>query len=198
MLILPATPEVIAGFIGRGRGRSRGALDDRQRDARAADAVPARGASRQAGRDGAAGLRRAASSRRARDRAVPGARQAVSPTWCGRCATRRSTRRRTIVPPDRGGRHDVRRWDRPQRGGDDRRAPTASDATMRVAQLRVLGGAMARVSRRRHGVRPPARRIMVNLAAFYDGPEDRAYARPGSRRSRRRCTRATPAPTSTS
>ena len=49
----------------------------------------------------------------------------------------------------------------------------ASDATMRVAQLRVLGGAMARVpadatafAHRRSG-------ILVNVAAFYDGPDDR-------------------------
>ncbi len=31
----------------------------------------------------------------------------------------------------------------------------ASDAPMRVAQLRVLGGAMARVPTRSHGLRPP-------------------------------------------
>ena len=49
----------------------------------------------------------------------------------------------------------------------------ASDASMRVAQLRVMGGAMARVpveatafAHRRSG-------IMVNLAAFYTSPEDR-------------------------
>ena len=48
-----------------------------------------------------------------------------------------------------------------------------SDASVRVAQLRVLGGAMSRVScedtafAHRHG------RILVNVAAFYDGPQDR-------------------------
>ena len=41
MLFLPATPEVIAGVHRRGRGRARGALDDRERDGGAADAVPA-------------------------------------------------------------------------------------------------------------------------------------------------------------
>ncbi len=50
----------------------------------------------------------------------------------------------------------------------------ASDATMRVAQLRVLGGAMARVPAEASAFAHRRSRIMVNLAAFYDGPEDQA------------------------
>jgi FAD/FMN-containing dehydrogenase len=50
----------------------------------------------------------------------------------------------------------------------------ASDATMRVAQLRVLGGAMARVPADATAFAHRGSRIMVNVAAFYDGPEDRA------------------------
>jgi FAD/FMN-containing dehydrogenase len=50
----------------------------------------------------------------------------------------------------------------------------ASDASVRVAQLRVLGGAMARVPAEATAFAHRASRIMVNLAAFYDGPEDRA------------------------
>jgi FAD/FMN-containing dehydrogenase len=50
----------------------------------------------------------------------------------------------------------------------------ASDATMRVAQLRVLGGAMARVPAEATAFAYRRSRIMVNLAAFYDGPEDQA------------------------
>jgi FAD/FMN-containing dehydrogenase len=50
----------------------------------------------------------------------------------------------------------------------------ASDATMRVAQLRVLGGAMARVPAEATAFAHRESRIMVNVAAFYDGPEDRA------------------------
>jgi FAD/FMN-containing dehydrogenase len=50
----------------------------------------------------------------------------------------------------------------------------ASDATMRVAQLRVLGGAMARVPVQATAFAHRHRRIMVNVAAFYDGPADRA------------------------
>jgi FAD/FMN-containing dehydrogenase len=50
----------------------------------------------------------------------------------------------------------------------------ASDASMRVAQLRVLGGAMARVPPEVTAFAHRTRRIMVNVAAFYEGPEDRA------------------------
>jgi hypothetical protein len=50
----------------------------------------------------------------------------------------------------------------------------ASDATMRVAQLRVLGGAMARVPVEATAFAHRHSRIMANLATFYDGPADRA------------------------
>jgi FAD/FMN-containing dehydrogenase len=50
----------------------------------------------------------------------------------------------------------------------------ASDAAMRVAQLRVLGGAMARVPADSTAFAHRRSRIMANLAAFYDGPADRA------------------------
>ena len=49
----------------------------------------------------------------------------------------------------------------------------ASDASLRVAQLRVLGGAMARVPAEATAFAHRTSRIMVNLAAFYDGPRDR-------------------------
>ena len=49
----------------------------------------------------------------------------------------------------------------------------ASDATMRVAQLRVLGGAMARVPVDATAFAHRASRIMVNVAAFYEGTGDR-------------------------
>ncbi len=48
----------------------------------------------------------------------------------------------------------------------------ASDATMRVAQIRVLGGAMARVPAEATAFAHRSSRIMVNVAAFYEGPED--------------------------
>jgi FAD/FMN-containing dehydrogenase len=50
----------------------------------------------------------------------------------------------------------------------------ASDASMRVTQLRVLGGAMARVPAEVTAFAHRASRIMVNVAAFYEGYEDRA------------------------
>ncbi|MGH3455915.1 MAG: FAD-binding oxidoreductase, partial [Nocardioidaceae bacterium] len=49
----------------------------------------------------------------------------------------------------------------------------ASDATLRAAQLRVLGGAVARVPADATAYAHRESRIMVNVAAFYDGPEDR-------------------------
>ena len=49
----------------------------------------------------------------------------------------------------------------------------ASDASMRVAQLRVLGGAMARVPVEATAFAHRRSRIMANLAAFYAGPQDR-------------------------
>ena len=44
---------------------------------------------------------------------------------------------------------------------------------MRAAQLRVLGGAMARVPADATAFAHRARRIMVNVAAFYEGDKDR-------------------------
>ena len=49
----------------------------------------------------------------------------------------------------------------------------ASDAAMRVAQLRVLGGAMAGVPAAATAFAHRNSRIMVNVATFYEGPEDR-------------------------
>jgi FAD/FMN-containing dehydrogenase len=48
----------------------------------------------------------------------------------------------------------------------------ASDAPMRVAQLRVLGGAMARVPAQATAFAHRGSKIMVNLASFYQGPDD--------------------------
>jgi FAD/FMN-containing dehydrogenase len=49
----------------------------------------------------------------------------------------------------------------------------ASDAPMRAAQLRVLGGAMARVPEDATAFAHRSSRIMINVASFYEGPEDR-------------------------
>jgi FAD/FMN-containing dehydrogenase len=50
----------------------------------------------------------------------------------------------------------------------------ASTAPMRVAQLRVLGGAMARVPNDATAFAHRDRRLMVNVGAVYEEPEDRA------------------------
>ncbi len=44
---------------------------------------------------------------------------------------------------------------------------------MRAAQLRVLGGAIARVPADATAFAHRASRIMVNVAVFYDGPDDK-------------------------
>jgi FAD/FMN-containing dehydrogenase len=48
-----------------------------------------------------------------------------------------------------------------------------SDASLRVAQLRVLGGAMARVPSEATAFAHRDSPILVNVAAFYNGPDDR-------------------------
>ena len=49
----------------------------------------------------------------------------------------------------------------------------SSDAAVRVTQLRVLGGAAARVPADATAYAHRAKRILVNVAAFYTTPEDR-------------------------
>jgi hypothetical protein len=50
---------------------------------------------------------------------------------------------------------------------------STSEAPMRVAQLRVLGGAMARVGAQATAFAHRSASIMVNVAAFYEGLEER-------------------------
>jgi FAD/FMN-containing dehydrogenase len=50
----------------------------------------------------------------------------------------------------------------------------ASDASLRAAQIRVLGGASARVENESTAYAHRDRPIMVNIAAFYEGDHDRA------------------------
>ena len=49
----------------------------------------------------------------------------------------------------------------------------ASDAKMRAAQLRVLGGAIARVPADATAYAHRSSKIMVNVAVFYEGPDDK-------------------------
>jgi FAD/FMN-containing dehydrogenase len=48
-----------------------------------------------------------------------------------------------------------------------------SDASLRVAQIRVLGGAMARVRDDDTAFAHRRERLLLNVASFYDGPRDR-------------------------
>jgi hypothetical protein len=50
---------------------------------------------------------------------------------------------------------------------------STSDAPMRVAQLRALGGAMARVPSDATAYAHRSKRVLVNVAAFYQGEADR-------------------------
>ena len=99
MLFLPATPDVDRRIHRSGRVGARRALDDRERDGGAADAVhPTRGAGQAHHHrvDGAHGRRRRG---RASDGAVPSTRRRRSRTSCGRCRTPRCTcrKRRTTT-----------------------------------------------------------------------------------------------------
>ncbi|MDQ3411231.1 MAG: BBE domain-containing protein, partial [Chloroflexota bacterium] len=49
----------------------------------------------------------------------------------------------------------------------------ASDASVRGAQLRILGGAMSRVPADATAFAHRSSRVMINIAAFYDGAADR-------------------------
>ncbi|HKE99763.1 MAG TPA: FAD-binding oxidoreductase [Actinomycetes bacterium] len=85
-----------------------------------------------------------------------------------------------IYPPEEAGFHPTAVARTMFVDGVDRRAAGTildalqrSDAPMRAVQLRVLGGAMARVPAGATAFAHRSRRIMCNLAAFYAGPEDR-------------------------
>ena len=65
----------------------------------------------------------------------------------------------------------------------------ASDASVRVAQLRVLGGAMARVPVEATAFAHRRSAIMATVASFYDGAGGQARA-PGLGRRVRSCPAA--------
>ena len=171
----------------RGRGRARGALDDRERHARSSAPVPGARAPRPAvmmatlvyAGDVDAGERAVAPFRALATR---------SRTWSGRCRIRRCIRRttRTSAPSRRphefaeASSSGTRRRSRAHRG---------STAPMAVVQLRVLGGAMARVPADATAFAHRERRIMGNVVAMYERPRGAARARGLGRRPRRRAER---------
>ncbi|MEJ2555925.1 MAG: FAD-binding oxidoreductase [Anaerolineae bacterium] len=174
MLMLPATPDVIAGFI----AAAEAAPEELSTIANIMPApplpfVPAE----HHGRLVVMGMLVYAGGVEAGERAIAPFRALAEPI----VDMVRPMHYPEMFPPEEGAYHPtgvartmfVDRIDRDV-AGTIVKYLQASDATMRVAQLRVLGGAMARVPVEATAFAHRQSRIMVNVAAFYDGPEDRA------------------------
>jgi FAD/FMN-containing dehydrogenase len=174
MLILPATPDVIAGFI----AAAEAAPEELSTIANIMPAppmpfVPAK----HHGRLVVMAMLVYAGEVEAGERAVAPFRALAEPI----ADMVRPMRYPEIYPPEEGAYHPTAVARTMFVDGIDRDVAgtiveylQASDATMRAAQLRVLGGAMARVPVEATAFAHRQSRIMVNVAAFYDGPEDRA------------------------
>ena len=174
MLLLPATTEVIAGFV----AAAEAAPEELSGIANVMVAPPLpflpAAPARPAGRPGPARLRRRRRGRGAGAGPVPGPGRADRRHARADEVPRDVPARGGGVPPDRGRpTMFVDTVDR-EVAGTILRHLEASDAAVRVAQLRVLGGAMARVPAEATAFAHRHSRIMVNLAAFYDGPADKA------------------------
>lgn len=174
MLLLPATPAVIAGFV----AAAAAAPEELSTIANVMPAppmpfVPAE----QHGRLVVMALMAYAGPSEAGQRALAPFRALATPI----ADMIRPMRYPEIYPPDEGGYHPtaVARTmfvDSIDRGVAETIVDhlEASDASMRVAQIRVLGGAMARVPPDATAFAHRASRIMVNVASFYEGSQDRA------------------------
>ena len=185
------------GLRGGGRRGPRGALDDLQRHELPAHAVRARGAPRIARHHRDDLLRRRRGSWPARDRRRSALSRSRSRTWSPRVRSRTCIRPTT---PRTGPIASARTL-----FTDDVDLATASliierlaasEASLRAVQLRVLGGAFARVAPDATAFAHRDKRIMANVAAFIDAPEQRAEREawvtiagrePPGRRSRRLC-----------
>jgi FAD/FMN-containing dehydrogenase len=174
ILLLPATPEVIASFI----AEAEAAPEELSTIANVMPAPPMPFVPAEAhGRLVVMAMLAYAGAVEAGERAATPFRALATPI----ADLVRPMRYPEMFPPDAGGYHptavgrtmfvdtidsDV--------AGTITEYLQASDAAVRVAQLRVLGGAMARVPTDATAFAHRRSRIMVNLAAFYNGPEDRA------------------------
>jgi FAD/FMN-containing dehydrogenase len=174
MLILPATPEVIASFV----AEAQAAPEELSTIANVMPApplpfVPAE----QHGRLVIMATLVSAGNPEAGQRAVAPLRALAPPL----ADLVRPMRYPEIYPPGDGGFHPTAVTHTMFLDAIDRQVAETilqylqtSDASMRSAQLRVLGGAMARVPADATAFAHRASRIMVNLTAFYQGPADRA------------------------
>src|SRR5215216_4054966 len=173
-LILPATPEVIAGFI----AEAEAAPEDLSTIANIMPAPPMPFLpADQHGRLVVMAMLVHAGQTEAGERAITPFRKLAKPL----ADLVRPMPYPEIYPPDEESYHPTAVTHTMFVDAIDRDAAEtivdylqASDAPMRVAQLRVLGGAMARVPVGATAFAHRHSRIMANLATFYDGPADRA------------------------
>ncbi len=177
MLILPATPEVIASFI----AEAEAAPDELSTIANVMPAMPLPFVPAEYhGRLVLMALMAYAGDVKVGERVLAPFRAIAKPV----VDMLRPIRYPELYPPDEGDYHPtaVARlvfMDKIERAEAETilQYLQASDAVMRVAQLRVLGGAMARVPVDATAFAHRQSRIMVSVAAFYNGPQDYAARR---------------------
>jgi hypothetical protein len=174
MLLLPATPDVISGFI----AEAEAAPDELSTIANILPAPPMPFVPEEHhGRLVLMAMMAYAGEAEAGQRAIAPFRALATPI----ADLVRPMRYPEVYPPDPEGYHPVGAVRSMFIDGVDRRAAEtivehlqASTASMAVAQLRVLGGAMARVPADATAFAHRKRRIMANVAALYERPEEAA------------------------
>ena len=174
-LFLPATPDVISGFIAEAQAAPEELSTIVERHARSAAAVPPGGAPRRAGGDGRCWRTPGRSTTASAPSRRSGTSRPRSPTWSGRCRIPSSIPRRTRATT-RWPRSARRSWTASTASAADTIVERlqASTAEMGITQLRVLGGAMARVPADATAFAHRSSPIMASVVAIYDRPEERA------------------------
>ena len=189
MLLLPASAEIVEGFVAAAEAAPE-ELSGIGNAGRPADAVPARGGPRQAGHAGAAcyaGDAAAAEQALALFRPWPNR----SPTCSSRCGTPMFMAEEEEYHPTAVSRTMfVDTVDRAVAGTVMRQV--APGVPTRRCGSPSAGSSAAQWPAADATARPPRSRIMVNVAAFYEGPATTApSARPGSTTSPPPSTRTT-------
>jgi FAD/FMN-containing dehydrogenase len=173
MLILPATPEVIIGFI----AEAEAAPDELSTIANVMTAPPMPFLPKELhGKPVVMAMLVHAGEAGAGERALAPFRALATPL----ADMLRPMQYPEIYPPEEGGYHPVAAGRNMFVDRIDRAAAEtildhlkSSTGTMAVAQLRVLGGAMSRVPSAATSFAHRSSRIMVNLAAMYNRPEEK-------------------------